>query len=402
MKTGRRQELSANEMNMSVPSLNKTRIAIVTTCGEEWGGSEELWALSLPFLQARGCEVVVFKEKINRHHPRFAALARTGVGLQDLDTSSLGASARRMALKIWRRWRPGRSAQPLHTAFTKGIRRYRPQLVVVAQGINFDGLAYAHLCREEGVPYIVVCQKAVEFYWPPAGDRAYMRRALEEARRCFFVSQHNLTLTEEQFGLRLSNASIVFNPVRLAMKALPFPAVDKGFRLACIGRLFVIDKGQDLLLRILAMDKWRERPLSVSFVGKGVDEEGLRSMAALLGVNNIRFEGQLDDMSEVWGRCHALVLPSRSEGLPLVVLEAMSAGRAVIATVAGGTGEVVEDGVTGFLGEATLQSFEATLDRAWQERHRWEEMGRRAVAALARRVPSSPEEEFANAITDIL
>jgi glycosyltransferase involved in cell wall biosynthesis len=378
------------------------RVAIITTCGEDWGGSEELWALSLPFLLSRGFEIRVFKERIKKDHPRFVALSQSGVTLQDLDVSSIKDSAKRMLLKIWRKWRPGKPPNPLHAAFGKHLRRYQPQLVVVAQGINFDGLAYAHECRLQKIPYVVICQKAVEFYWPPPSDRDFMREALQGARQCFFVSKHNLQLTEEQFGVRLPNAHILFNPVRLALKALPYPGVTTGYRLACIGRLFVIDKGQDMVLRILALDRWRQRPITVSFIGMGVDEAGLRAMAELLDVKNIIFEGQLNDMSEVWARCHALILPSRSEGLPLVVLEAMSAGRPVIATTAGGTGEVVEEGRTGFLSASCQEDFEAAMERAWQRRDDWEMMGREAVAVLTKLVPTSPEEDFANALTEML
>lgn len=272
----------------------------------------------------------------------------------------------------------------------------------MAQGINFDGLAYARLCISLQVPYVIISQKAVEFYWPLPGDRAGMIQAFTHARQCIFVCRHNQLLTEEQFGIRLSNARIIYNPVRLRSEPLPYPSTEGGYRLACIGRFFLLDKGQDLLLRILSQKKWRERPIQVSFIGKGIDEEGLRAMAGLLQLTNVTFIGHVEDGPAVWQDHHALILPSRGEGLPLVVLEAMAAGRPSIVTTAGGSREVLEEGVTGFIGEASQDSFDQAMEAAWQQRDRWESMGKKAYGSIMNQVPESPETGFANYLTTLL
>jgi glycosyltransferase involved in cell wall biosynthesis len=67
--------------------------------------------------------------------------------------------------------------------------------------------------------------------------------------------------------------------------------------------------------------------------------------------HTVRFVGRVPHADVgAWMRASdVLVLPSRSEGLPTVICEAMVAGRAVIATAVGGTPELVDDGVTGRL-----------------------------------------------------
>jgi len=229
-----------------------------------------------------------------------------------------------------------------------------------------------------------------------------MKRTLLGAKKCFFVSKHNQNLTEEQFGMRMDNGGIVLNPVKAEVKPLPYPNTDNGFKLACVGRLFVIDKGQDILLRILAHDKWRNREVSVTFFGSGPDKQGLIEMAALLDVTCVTFSDFTSDMNEIWSSHHALILPSRSEGLPLTVIEAMALGRVVIGTNAGGTNEIVKEGVTGFLGDASEKDFSEAMEIAWKRRNDWELMGKHASSHIATTIPCHPETEFANVIMNTL
>lgn len=376
-------------------------IAIISTCIEEWGGSEELWGRGIPFLQAAGLGVVVYKDRINREHPRWAALARSGVKLFDLQTPKWKFFARKALLRMQKQY--WYESSELRRSFTHRLLADRPALVVIAQGINFDGLNYAQDCIPAGIPFVVICQKAVDFYWPQPEQRPGMIKALTEARQCFFVSRHNQALTEEQFGIRLRNARLVFNPVDRSAGPVPYPADRSVYRLACIGRLFLLDKGQDILIRLLARPKWRDRPIELTFIGAGADREGLEAMARLYGLTNVHFAGQVADMRECWRRFHALALPSRSEGLPLVVLEAMAAGRVVITTTAGGSQEVIVDGVTGFIGDTGTESFDEALERAWQRREEWEAMGSAACRDLPNRLPDEPAESaFAKTLISIV
>jgi glycosyltransferase involved in cell wall biosynthesis len=77
------------------------------------------------------------------------------------------------------------------------------------------------------------------------------------------------------------------------------------------------------------------------------------------------------------------------EGAPQSLLEAMLCRRPCVATAVSGIPEWVEEGRTGFLAEApTVHHLRLALERAWENRHRWAEMGEAARAAcLAKRDP---------------
>jgi glycosyltransferase involved in cell wall biosynthesis len=152
---------------------------------------------------------------------------------------------------------------------------------------------------------------------------------------------------------------------------------------------------------VLAREKWRGRSLHVSFFGRGVNREGLESLASRLGVRNISFEGQTEDVPGIWKNHHALILPSRAEGLPLALVEAMMCGRPAVVTNVGGNAEVVGDRVTGFLAAPDEGSLDAALEEAWSRRGELSEMGRRAAVTIREMVPPDPAKDFADALVEI-
>jgi glycosyltransferase involved in cell wall biosynthesis len=96
-------------------------------------------------------------------------------------------------------------------------------------------------------------------------------------------------------------------------------------------------------------------------------------------------------------------MPSRYEGLPLAIVEAMLCGRPVVATDVAGHSEIVEDGVTGFLADApTVDSVAKALERLWARRSDAEQIGAAAAQRIRQLVPPDPARIFANKIKDIL
>jgi len=134
----------------------------------------------------------------------------------------------------------------------------------------------------------------------------------------------------------------------------------------------------------LARPTWRERALEVSVYGTGLNREGLEGMVRRLKLDAVTFHGHVQDREEVWRDHHGLILTSRAEGSPLVVHEAMACGRVPIVTDAGGTGALVEDGVTGFVADgASVNAVDRALERAWARLSDWQAIGGRAGERLA-------------------
>jgi glycosyltransferase involved in cell wall biosynthesis len=110
------------------------------------------------------------------------------------------------------------------------------------------------------------------------------------------------------------------------------------------------EKRVDVLLRACLDLVARRRPFLTLVVGEGREGPALEALAADLGLSeHVRFLGVRRDIPDLLRVARVTALTSEIEGLPTILLEAQLAGCPVVATRAGGTSELVEDGVTGFL-----------------------------------------------------
>jgi glycosyltransferase involved in cell wall biosynthesis len=266
------------------------------------------------------------------------------------------------------------------------------ELVVISQGENMDGLAWMEAAKSLGYPYAVIASGAPDHRFPEDSQAARLAACYEGARGAYFVSEANIELSRRQFGTPLTKAKVIRSPFNVSYQANPpWPASDSGgLSLACVGRLDVATKRQDLICEVLSLPRWRDRCVRVSFVGSGPNERVLRWLVEYRKLHNVHFAGSTDDIEKVWTQHHALLLSSRHEGGPLAVVEAMLCGRPCIATDVGAVRELIRDGINGFLAKAaTVELLDETMNRAWENRHRLREMGQ--IAAKDVRQWESPD-----------
>ena len=119
--------------------------------------------------------------------------------------------------------------------------------------------------------------------------------------------------------------------------------------LACVGRLSP-EKGQDVLLRAAARLRDMGARFQLALVGDGPWRAELEALVVRLKlVGYVRFVGQQKDMDLVYAATDVLVLPSRKEGMPNVVLEGMLAGLPLVATQVGAVPDMLAAGENGVL-----------------------------------------------------
>jgi glycosyltransferase involved in cell wall biosynthesis len=197
----------------------------------------------------------------------------------------------------------------------------------------------------------------------------------------------------------------VFNPQKLDQEdVLAWPKESENVRIACVARIELIAKAQDVLIQIMALPKWRERNVVLSLYGSGPDEGAIRELIGFMEVQNVCLRGQVRSYQDIWAENELLVMPSRYEGMSLALLESMWCGRpSVVAATGGGACEVVEDGKSGFIAEApTVKLFDAAMERAWKSRALWPEMGKCAREIGEERIPADPSAVFAETIESLM
>ncbi len=192
-------------------------------------------------------------------------------------------------------------------------------------------------------------------------ERRFRRHLVAEtltcrlSRRIICVSEAVARFTQRRSHVPTSRIEVVPNGVET--DAAPTGRVTRetlGLPRDSVAAIFVgrLDpqKGVDVLLRAVASAKERVPALELLIVGAGPDRDSLVALARQLDIEaRTHWLGFRADVPALLHAADLFVLPSRWEGMPNVVLEAMAAGLPVIATATEGTSEIVRHDETGAL-----------------------------------------------------
>jgi glycosyltransferase involved in cell wall biosynthesis len=241
-------------------------------------------------------------------------------------------------------------------AFAKFLRRQRIDIVHCHE---FTTTCYAALgCAIASVPLVSTMHG--KNYWP---ERAYTRVALRSAARSaasfVVVSEDLKRFACEVLRLAPSVVRVVPNGIDLttfkpneqasvAVRA-SLGASSENVVIVCVGALEPV-KAHAKLLEAMAILIRTTPHARLWLVGEGYLREDLERHVATLGLQNVvRFLGWRTDVHAILAAADISVLASRSEGMPLAIMESMACQRAVIATRVGGLPELIEDGISGLL-----------------------------------------------------
>lgn len=204
--------------------------------------------------------------------------------------------------------------------------------------------------RMAGVPHVVSSVHIIERErpWHP-----WMEAVTSPLVHVEICVGHSVRRFMAEAGVPEGKLAVIENGIDLerVARAVPTPRdevpVPEGTPfLLTVARLHV-QKGLDVLLRAAAL---LPRPFRWVVAGEGREHAALATLARELGVDDVvRLAGFHANALGLIKACDAFVLPSRWEGLPIVLLEAMAAGRPVVATSVGGNTDLVVDGETGLL-----------------------------------------------------
>lgn len=174
-----------------------------------------------------------------------------------------------------------------------------------------------------------------------------------------------------------TNAVTIENGIVLSAGACMDPELMERFRRHCHGRPCIgmvgrlsLEKGADTLLSALAQLRAAGRNYALVVVGDGPERTGLEDAVERLGLRaDVLFAGYIDGAGQLMSCFDILAMPSRTEGLPMTLLEAMAAGVPVVASRVGQIATVLEDGGCGVLIEPDNAGALATgIERLLQDK----------------------------------
>jgi glycosyltransferase involved in cell wall biosynthesis len=362
------------------------RLACISTIlGYPWGSPDRLWTDLAQRCLERGDAVFLGLSPLTADSAAVRQLQTAGAELFLRPRNS-----------VYLGWRDRLSRQmPWRDDYLeRQLTRFAPDVVVLTQGATFDSLAEHYLVswlRDTRTPYVVLCHNNADGPALPAADSRVVVNFLDAAARVLFSSTHNRASAERQLGHTLTNAGLLQNPLPPG-EPIAWPAQSERPVIGLLGRLDIHHKGLDFLAQALArLPAPRPR---VVLTGRNEDPATLAKIlddSRVTADVEIRAPVSADQVGRAHGELELFVLSSRYEGCASSMLEAMRAGRPVLATPVGGVSDWIVDGVNGYVAAAAnADALHDTLVRALAERDRWPALGAAARRAFIAGRDSDP------------
>ena len=231
------------------------------------------------------------------------------------------------------------------------LRKERPHVLHTHRWATLcEGLVAARLA---GIPFVVHGEHGT-LETRPHNVRV-QRWAWKRVDRLLSVSSRLAERMAHDVGFPLERITVIRNGVdldrfaprdRAAARALLGLSAD-ALVIGTVGRLVAV-KDQATLLRSFALLRQRGLIFSAVIAGTGPLREELLSQKQDLGLDNVHFLGNRNDVETVLAGFDVFVLSSQSEGLSNTIQEAMATGLPVVATRVGGADELVDENSSAF------------------------------------------------------
>ena len=166
----------------------------------------------------------------------------------------------------------------------------------------------------------------------------------------------------QEYGIKKENIPVVFNGINFdkCIEKNNYQTADT-FRFLHIGR-FMDVKNQKLIIEAISDIKTEGYNVAVDFVGSGETEAECKLLAEQFGVSDsIVFHGSQSNVYPFYTDADAFLLPSKYEGMPMTLIEAMGSALPIIASKVGGIPDMIKDEVEGVLISADVESLRQAM-----------------------------------------
>jgi len=280
--------------------------------------------------------------------------------------------------------------RPLSPACARSLAAgFRRHGIDIAHSHEFSMAVYgAWASWLAGVPHVITMHGS-RYYAAHLRRRLAMRAAVALSGQTVAVSHPLADHLSRDLHVRRSRIATILNGVRPPQPTRATLREELGLTpadrlLVSVGNLYPV-KGHQHLIDALALLTDRHPTAHLAISGRGALADALTNRARERGVSDrVHLLGLRADVPAVLQAADVFVLPSLSEGLPLALLEAMFAGRPIVATEVGDVGVALAGGEAGALVEpGSPEALARAIDELLSNPQRASDLGRRAARQAA-------------------
>jgi glycosyltransferase involved in cell wall biosynthesis len=232
------------------------------------------------------------------------------------------------------------------------ISKINPDVVIIAQG-GIEGCCLGLLAAKRSgyktISFIPLAPKLSTIQSKFAGAREFINRYFYKLPNGFITTSNHVKdmLIQHQVKSPISVAyygiDLNLYPIQDKQESrLKYGIDDQDYVVALIGRIVFSHKAHDFLIDTPSKYLDKLENIKLIIVGEGPDEDLLRSMVNNTGLSHlVQFIPWKNDLSYIYSAIDMLIIPSRFEGLPLVMLEAMYYSLPIVASNRDGMAELL-------------------------------------------------------------
>ncbi len=350
--------------------------------GSAWGGSEELWYQAALTTARKGYTTAVCCFDWKKKSGRIKELEKAGCRLFLLPgkkkikpQSILGKTRLRKAL-----------AKVPFEEYDK---------VIVSQG-GWKDVAHAPFSKL----YLRLKDYTLIYHNYNVDAKFHSRRSklmkewVERASKNLGDTLKIFQVLEQAYSLCIPNQEKLFNPLTFdpPATATAYPPTEAKYIFSVFAALDTERKAQDILLRALVLDDWRNRNIELHLYGEGKDKELLQEMITELQLHPIAtLKGNATDYREAIKQTHLVLQITHIDAMPITVMDSLAMARPLVVSNVGDMPSWINENENGWITDAvTVESIGETLAKAWASRDNWPAMGERSFTIFQKNFPADP------------
>jgi glycosyltransferase involved in cell wall biosynthesis len=360
--------------------------------GLPWGGSEELWYRSALYAAEKGwkvgCALYHWKEK----EEKIQQLASAGCSIYWLPNE--GRKKQNLADKLQYKITKYRLQQYIMTLPLKDF-----EIVVINQGgFEIHTPAWRNYYRHLNRYALLFHNYNKHETWSKPKKQA-INNWISQAHINLFASDQIRISLQQQLDISITNSATLINPVTISPPAAvtPYPSTETGdYIFAMFAALETNRKAQDNLITALSALKWKERSWKLLLYGEGRDKPELEKLIRENNLTNKVFiKGHTNNITQEIIAAHIILQITHMDAMPISVVEAMALSRPVIVSNVGDMPVWVKEDINGFNSkDAAMESIDAAMEKAWNHRDSWPEMGKKSFEIFKEKFPVDTEAYF--------